>query len=243
MAAIRRGLDGKVLRTDSGITRGEDCCCACDCEAHGPIADFTSEAPTDACFFEFTSTSTEGMNCGPIVSWEWSNTTGWTDSGETVNHTLDDNCGHTEEEITLKVTDSSGCQDSVTKTVSCCRCDGQLENEEFCAITLGFEASTAECEMRGDHQWCCRTFTPFLVSAFDCNGPGTFTYQILSGDWELCDGSPAPTSGSADGGICLCADVSGDPLATIPCMRFLWQDNLPTGCNAFIEFGFGGGTC
>lgn len=118
--------DGNYLLDDDGnYIHGEpDDCCCCDCETEGPTANFTSAQTSadpegNACCVQFTDTSTPGA-CGEIVSWLWDFGDENTSTSQNPEHCY---TGAGPWDVTLTVTDSSGCTDTIELSASCaCNC-------------------------------------------------------------------------------------------------------------------------
>jgi hypothetical protein len=94
----------------------DDCCC-CDCEAEGasPTADFSYyQTDDDPCTIDLTDESTAGT-CGEIVQWRWYvNGVLVSSSQNPTGIEVEDG-----DDVTLEVTDSAGCTDSVVMEINC----------------------------------------------------------------------------------------------------------------------------
>ena len=102
---------------------GYPCCCMVDqnCVDCGPEADFSYEqTDNDPCTFNFTDESVAGT-CGSIVAWLWKcEGIGFSTSQNPTGVNLESVCGvDTAYNISLTVTDETGCTDTVMGVVLC----------------------------------------------------------------------------------------------------------------------------
>lgn len=125
----RQRYDGGRLRDGSGQrTRCADDCCEDPCCSTGsPTASFYfTQDDDDPCTIDFFDTSEEG-DCGAIVSWSWKrNGTEFSTSQNPANVDLDA-IGSAPHNITLTVTDATGCTDTTdAEAIPCVECSYTL---------------------------------------------------------------------------------------------------------------------
>jgi PKD repeat protein len=115
--ALVQTYGGLVRKISDVVPLG--CCCASCCEDVGgpPTADFSyTQTDADPCCFSFTDLSTAGT-CGSIVSYSWDFGDGDTSTSENPTHCYDaEDAGPWD--VTLTVTDASGCTDSVVTQIA-----------------------------------------------------------------------------------------------------------------------------
>lgn len=94
-------------------------CCCCDCAVDGPTADFSFEQTGDSpCAFQFFDESVAG-ECGSIVSRLWDFGDGATSTSANPTHNYAGSYPSGPWDVTLTVTDASGCTDAVIMEVDC----------------------------------------------------------------------------------------------------------------------------
>lgn len=166
--------------TDSVV--GEVECC--NCSTDGPEADFTfSQTNDDPCCFAFTNTSTPGA-CGAIVSYAWDFGDGNSSTEANPTHCYS---GEGPWDVTLTVTDASGCFDIVEYEVICGEehecCDGFFSPPSVTVILPNPTAPQDICycnPLPGSHTLNRRGDDPCVYEkVFTCDvGETTYTMTI-----------------------------------------------------------------
>lgn len=183
--ALVQTYDGTVHAVDGVVKTG--CCCGNCCLEPGgpPTADFSySQSDNDPCCFTFTNSSTIG-SCGSIVSYLWD-----FGDGETSTSTNPTHCYDAEDagpwNVTLTVTDTSGCEDSAVMEVLCSPNPCECCDEEFLPLTaLVTISGTTENVVRNDCDACpsingTHTLTSSLTGVF-CHYQKVFSISTCRG--------------------------------------------------------------
>lgn len=110
-----------LVRIISGLVK-KGCCCGptcCDEPGGPPTADFDyDQSDDDPCTFKFTDQSTPGT-CGSIISRLWDFGDGSTSTATNPTHAYAGSYPSGPWDVTLTVTDISGCVDVVVMSVAC----------------------------------------------------------------------------------------------------------------------------
>jgi hypothetical protein len=194
------------------------CCCGqtscCDTPGGPPTADFSySQTSDDPCSFSFTDESVAG-SCGSIVSWEWDFGDGNTSTSQNPTHAYSGSYPSGPWDVTLTVTDSEGCEDSVVMSVSC----EVLAVCPHCTQTMPSSVSVG---------------IPSGVSSFvygaclTCKSPGTYTLPPEPGV-ECCYLLTLPK----------CREFDSHDLTLRACFSFISHDTGGPGGGAWTEYGW-----
>lgn len=150
----------------------EEVSCTCP-EGEEPVADFSYvQTDDDPCCLSFTNDST--VYCDRTATYLWDFGDGDTSTSENPSHCYD---GEGPWDVTLTVTDSAGCTDSVVMEVDCvdqyggecCYC---LENDLPATITATFGGFPGGCDLDGS-----ATCSPDVGNP--CLYKGTYTSSIF----------------------------------------------------------------
>jgi hypothetical protein len=184
-----------LVKTIDGLVQAGCCCDPCDCEIDGPTAAFDYDQVNNSpCTINLFDQSVAGA-CGAIVSWRWlKNGVQFSTSQNPSSVTVT-----TGDDITLEITDASGCPASVVMEITCvaiCQACCFAAIETVTVIASGFTNGTCpgpgNCTvLNGTH--VLTQVNPLNACLYEKNfatNSGCAAGEAPFIQFEMCTGSP-----------------------------------------------------